>query len=202
MSDPVVTDDVKRLTDFRYVGQRELRRCFTDFFRRLFSELEITKNYRWNEDDKVSKIAIDSSYPDDYHKYPRIIVDVAPMRVTCMSFGDLSECADSVWFSGSHDYDVTLRVRGLSPDQVENILDIILVLLSCNEVRDNFAQNYKCFIDISKGLSGSFSDFVLPGTSKLAFEGVIRLAVKSQWEIELVPEDVERILSEKVVVNR
>jgi len=196
--------DSRKLTNFIYLGQRELRRACTEYYRFLFKELEFTEQFRYVENnDKLSKIHIEAAYPEDFKRYPRIIIETVPMTVGMISFKDISkrdaETGD-LWFSGQHTYTVTTRIRDYAPDPVEIICDHLMCLLSVDIIRVNFIKWYGVYIDMSKMITpGVLSEVTLPGTNQIGYETSFRMDVFEQWEAKLPAPDIEIIASEAVL---
>lgn len=193
--------NAEKLTGYIYIGKWDVRRSFVEFFRFLFEKLDFTEEYRWSNNDSKTKIWINAAYPNDAIYYPRVIVESTPMIVECTGFRDLSDSSDitgEYWFSGKHEYSVTVKIRDYLPDPVEKITSMILVMLSCSEIRNCYTVRYGTVINIPKSISSTISEFTIPDTNKVGYESTFRLTVNSQWEAVLPGVDIQTIESEAV----
>lgn len=200
-------EDTRSLSNYIYLGSRELRRAFTEFFRFLFTELEFTEEFRWAESDNQTKIYIESFYPQDRKVFPRIVTEATPLTSGQLSLRDISNrdlSTGTLYYTGEHRYNVTIRVMDYELDPVEKIVDMCQFLLSIDVVRNNFAKLYKVYIEMPRGITTTaIIPVPLPGTDQNGFEATMTLGVYAQWEVALLEKDVETLqtISSEAVVD-
>lgn len=199
---PELTEDTRKLTNYIYVGQKEVKYCLAEFYRFLFSELIFTEDWKWVDNDQTTNIFIETEYPDIAVMYPRIVVKPTPMDIEQLSFKDISKHekeTDVLYLSGAHEYSVITTIKDYAQDPVEDITDRLMLLLSIDIVRKNVMSLYKLEFVVPKRISvTSITPVTLVGTDKKGYESSFRFNVWHQWEAKLPGSDIETIQKEAI----
>ena len=159
-----------------------VRDILIDYLKILFKESELGKDFRFSEDEKLTKLFIGSTFPTEERFYPRILVDVNVLENEIISFGDVGkEEKDYIVLTGRFNYSATLYISATELENTKNLADVCLLFI-VNRFYRSQLQKYGVGIVDARGFRVSPIRKTMVTPALFVFETDITFQVYSEWQ--------------------
>lgn len=159
-----------------------VRDIVIDYLKVLFKYSPLASQYRYDEDEKLTKVFIGSVFPLEERFFPRIIVQVTVSQDSIISFGDIGrDEKDNFVLTGRFEYAGSLLISATEDKITMDLADISLLFIANRFFRSQLLKYGVGIID-----SAGFRATDIRRTNLTPyipiFEVTINFSLFSEWQ--------------------
>jgi hypothetical protein len=117
-------------SEFLFNLSTQVRDILIDYLKVLFKETDLGKRFNYQEDEKLTKLFIGSTFPMEERYFPRVLVDVNVSDSEIISFGDVGyDDKNNIVLTGRFNYNAVLTISALELEEIKNLADVCLLFI-------------------------------------------------------------------------
>lgn len=166
---------------FIYGFTSNFRRLIIDFFQVLFKYHSLAAKYRYDEDEKKSKIFIGSYSPQIERTFPRMLIQVDLAKGSPFSIGQsANDGMDYYSAVGRVDYDVSIDIVAQEDTVVKEIADLVLIFIVAPFMRMQL-ERFGIVLKLNEGINAERVTISSYTSEMPVWTTRIRFGFYSEW---------------------